>query len=198
MSTARIVRYILGVILAAIVLAIALPFFGVPASHYLPPAWVYQRAQGVTRGYIRSKYYDITNNPFNVGGQQYFVNYQFRAKSPGPKGEPDAGPPQVYSGVIHLSDANKSIYDNLPLTIDKNTADKALPKAVLPTYPIPVRVRYEKTYPAINGIEAPWGGRNIGAGSNSLSGWIIWSIVTLILGYLFMMLFERFSNTENL
>ena len=196
MSPARIFRYILGVIVGAILLAILLPFFGVPRSHYLPPAWVYPKAQGVTRGYITGKFYDVTNNPFNVGGKQWHVNYQFRAKALGPRGEPGLGQPQVYYGTILV---DNSTYDKVALGEDKNTADKAIPGTLIPAAPgQAVRVRYEKTYPDINGIEAPWGSRSVGPGSNNLSGWIIWSIVALILGYFIMLLFERFSHTENI
>lgn len=198
MSPARIFRYILGVIVGAILLAILLPFFGVPRSHYLPPAWVYPKAQGTTRGVIIAKYYDVTNNPFNVGGLQYFVKYAFRAKSPGPKGEPGIGPVQTYYGIVRIRSANKSVYDGLPLKIDKYKADQTVAKVDIPTYPVPVPILYEKTYPYISGINTPWGGRNIAAGSNNLSGWIIWSIVALILGYFMMLLFERFSHTENI
>ena len=196
MSAARVFRYIVGVIVAAILLAIVLPFVGVPKSHYLPPAWIYPKAQGVTRGYITGKYYDVTNNPFNVGGRQWHVNYQFRAKAPGPNGEPGLGKPQVYYGTILV---DKSTYDQVALGEDKNTADKAIPGTLIPAAAGQiVRVRYETTYPDINGIDESWGSRSIGPGSNNLSGWIIWSLVTLFLGYLLMTLFERFGSKENI
>jgi hypothetical protein len=204
LSTARVIRYIIGVIIAAIVLSILLPVVGIPRSHFLPPAMVYNKADGIARGYLTAKYYDITGNPFDVGGRQFFIRYKFRAKSPGPKGAPDGGPVMDYDGVMRLSDADKGVYDTIPITIDKSTADKTVNQVNIPTYPVPIKVRYEKTYPYINGIigvngsDAPWGNRNIGEGSNNSSGWIMYIFVTLAVGYGFMMLIERFGNTENI
>lgn len=191
-------RYILGVILAAILMAIIMPLFGIPISHMVPPSWSYSKADGVARGIVYTKYYDVTNNPFNVGGHQFFIEYKFRAKAPGPKGQPDGGPVTLYSGVMHLSDANKAVYTEIPSPMTTNDIQNAGPHQMIPTYPMPVKIRYVKDYPDINGIDAPWGARNIGAGSNSFSGWIIWLVVLLIVGYGFMTLFERFSHNENL
>ena len=41
-------------------------------------------------------------------------------------------------------------------------------------------------------------GRSIGPGSNILSGWILWVLLTLLLGWLTMMIFERFGAQENI
>ena len=81
---------------------------------------------------------------------------------------------------------------------DKNTTFVA--KQVIQLDPYPVRVKYEKSYPEINGIEDSWanGDRSIGAGSNILSGWILWLLATLLLGWLLMMIFERFGRQENI
>ena len=38
------------------------------------------------------------------------------------------------------------------------------------------------------------GGRSIGPGSALLSGWILWLLVALFLGWLMMMIFERFGQ----
>jgi hypothetical protein len=204
LSTARLVRYIIGVIIAAIVLSLLLPVFGIPRSHFLPPAMIYNKADGIARGYLVDKYYDITGNPFDVGGKQWFIDYQFKAKSPGPKGVPDGGPVMTYNGTMRLKDDDKDIYDQLPGPLDKNAMSKYVNQQKIPLYNVPIRVRYEKTYPYINGItgingaDAPWGTRNIGEGSNNNSGWIIYIFITLAVGYGFMMLIERFSNTENI
>ncbi len=196
MSVARLFRYLAGVVIAVILLALVLPLVGVPRSHYLPPGWVYAKAEGVTRGYITGKEYDVTNNPFDVGGKMWFINYQFRAKSPGPHGEPGLGSPQVYYGRVRV---DHDAYHQVAVGEDTNAADSAVAQTVIPAAPDQtVRVRYETSYPEINGIDATWGSRNIGAGSNNLSGWILWSVAALVLGYFVMLLIERFSNTENI
>lgn len=179
-------------------MAIILPLAGIPMSHMLPPGWIYAKATGTAKGVIVTKYMNVTNNPFNVGGKQYFFIYKFRVKAPGSKGQPDAGPPTVYTGVMRLSNANKGVYDEAHTSMTTNDVLDAAPMQMIPTYPTAVKVRYQTDYPDINGIDAPWGARNIGAGSNDTSGWIIYLVVMLILGYFFMMLFERFAHNENL
>lgn len=84
------------------------------------------------------------------------------------------------------------------LPADKDTTFHA--KDVIQLDPYLVHVKYEKSYPEISGIEDNWanGSRSIGAGSNILSGWILWLLATLFLGWLSMMVLERFGRQENI
>ncbi len=196
MSIRRILLLLMGVLVGGALLMFLLPIFGIPASHYLPPNRVYVTAQGEARGAIVSKYYSETGNPFHVGDDLYFLNYQFRAHTPPPRGVAVPGPVQTYTGTVRV---DKNTYDGLPIPAsEKNT--KFTGGQVIQLAPYPVHIKYEKTYPEINGISDNWaaGSRNIGAGSALLSGWILWAIVALFLGYLLMMLFERFGKQENI
>lgn len=195
MSATRVIRYVLGVICGALTLAFVLPFVGIPSSHFLPPSHVWQKAQGVARGFLTSKYYDVTQNPFHVGDRQYFVNYEFYAPAPLPGGLPGTGKPVPYYGTVRLHD--EGVYKHVAI-VHGTDLDDVKAKVKVPTYPIPIRVRYEKTYPDINGIDAPWGGRSIGAGSNTLSGWLLWVLAAFVVGYFYMLLFERFGAKENI
>lgn len=195
MSVRRVVRYIFGVLIAGILLGIGLPFVGVPSSHFLPPPHVWDKAEGKARGVLTGKYYDITGNPFDVGAHLYFVNYQFMARAPLAAGAMKAGKPQTYTGTVRLRD--KAVYESIGTPADVKAGD-APAKQVVPVNRIPVRVRYEKTYPDISGIDEAWGGRSIGAGSNLLSGWLIWVFATLVLGWFMMVLLERFGAKENI
>jgi len=194
-SATRVVRFVLGVICGALFLGFALPFAGVPSSHFLPPSHVWQKAKGVTWGYLTSKYYDVTQDPFHVGDLQYFVNYQYYAPVPLPGGMTRAGKPQLYNGTVRLRD--KATYDAIATPPGVRAGDVKA-KGIVPVMPARYHVRYEKTYPEISGIYEQWGGRNIGAGSNTLSGWLLWVLAAFAVGYLFMLLFERFGAKENI
>lgn len=202
MSSARIIRYLIGVVISAILLAIILPFVGVPSSQFLPPAHVWSQAQGYARGTVVDKYYDVTNDPFNVGGRLYFVDYQFKANTPVPTAQAEVGKPMAYTGTCLVDSPSFDLI--LKPKTDNGTYKATDKQPVMPGQF--VRVRYETTYPYINGVTAlyqngnwlPMGGRNIGAGSNNLSGWIIWILVALALGYVFMMLLEKFAARENI
>lgn len=195
MSVTRVIRFILGVICGALFLGFVLPFVGIPSSHFLPPSHVWQKAQKVTWGRLTSKYYDVTQDPFHVGDLQYFVNYQYYAPAPLSSGVAKVGKPQLYNGTVRLKDKGTYNYIATPPGVK---ADDVKAKVIIPVLPLPIHVRYEKTYPDISGIDEPWGGRNIGQGSNTLSGWLLWVLAAFAVGYLFMLLFERFGAKENL
>ncbi|MBV9852657.1 MAG: hypothetical protein JO250_23600 [Armatimonadetes bacterium] len=176
MSVRRVVRFILGVLIAGVLLMFLLPLFGIPASHFLPPGRVYATAKGITWGTITAKRQMPTNNPFNIGGQMYFVDYTFSAPAPPPRGVPTYGSKQPYNGELRVT---KEFYDSF------NVGDR-------------FHVRYEKTYPWVNGVVEAANDRGVGEGSNILSGWLIWLGVTIALGYLLMTLFERFGKQEDI
>lgn len=198
MSVRRVLRFFMGVIVAAVILAIVLPFFGVPSSHYLPPAMVYAKATGETRGWVVGKYYAETGNPFHVGMDEYFLNYVFKAPAPGPRGAPP-GPMQVYKGTVRV---DQNWYDQYKSANSQN--EQQVPgNQVIPLPGYSTRVRYETTYPDINGVDATWAltyqnGRSIGAGSNVMSGWLIWAVAAVILGYIAAIVIAGIMKSEDL
>jgi len=203
-SAARVIRYIVGVIVAAILLAIALPVVGVPSSRFLPPAHVWDVAKGYAKGEVTDKFYAVTGNPFNVGGHLYYVDYGFYGKAPQSTGQAPAKHAQLYYGKVAV---NKNEYDAVQLSKGNITADKAYPNQKIPVMPGQfVRVKYEPTAPEINGTQAlsvngswvAWGGRSIAGAANLWSGWLVWVAVALALGYGLMLLLERFGGRENI
>lgn len=204
MSIARVLRFVIGAVVAAILLAIVLPFIGIPSSRFLPPAHVWDVAKGLTRGVIADKFYTETNNPFNVGAHIYHVDYAFNAKAPVSNGQAPAAKSTLYYGEVTLS---KEEYDAVLLPKGSTVADKAKSGEKVPVVPSQaVRVKYETTVPEINGTQAllvngswvAWGGRSTLGAANMLSGWLIWVIVALALGYGIMLLLERFGGRENI
>lgn len=204
MSAARIIRYVIGVIVAAILLAIVLPVVGVPSSRFLPPAHVWDVAKGYTRGEITDKFYTTTNNPFNVGDHIYHVEYAFNGKAPQSTGQAPTNKMTLYNGQVTV---NKNEYDAVLLPKGSTQADKAKSNEKIPVVPGQnVRVKYEPTAPEINGTQAllvngswvAWGGRSTLGAANILSGWLVWVVVALALGYGLMLVLERFGGRENI
>jgi hypothetical protein len=199
MNTTRLLRFALGIIIAAIILAIILPFAGIPSSHYLPPAFVYSKAQGHAKGYVTGKYYAETGNPFIVGTDQYFINYAFKAPAPGPRGGVP-GPKQLYTGTVRL---DQDTYDEYKPANSQNSSQTPAGNVVIPLPPYPIPITYETTYPDINGVSATWGqtyqnGRNIGAGSAVVSGWMLWVVLSIFLGYFVAMGLASLMKSEEL
>lgn len=203
MSAARILRFIIGTVIATVLLFVLLPIAGVPSSHFLPPGHVWGQAKGVARGQITGRFYDVTNNAFDVGGKLYFVTYAFYAPAPLPGGA--KGKPQVYKGTARVSQAD---YDAVQVTADvKNTSYNARQMVPVVTGQI-ARVRYEPSYPEINGPIAlndpktlawtPWGGRSVDGPSNNFGGWLGYSVLAFALGFGIMLILERFSARENI
>lgn len=179
MSLNRVFRYLGGLIIATILLGIGLTVVGIPPSKFLPPPIVYNTAQGKAHGVVISKEVAPTANPFKVGDHIYLVKYAFRAPPPLGRGEAKSGPTQRYYGEVRVP--------------DEETYTALQPDQVIPA------IKYETTYPEINGIDDPNGGRSIGAGSNVLSGWIIFLVLDLLLAYGIMMLvLERFGTKEDI
>jgi len=197
----RVVRYIIGLIVAVLLLFFGLPLMHIPPSHFLPPAYVWDKANAYARGVVTSKYYDVTNDPFQVGKKEYHLNYQFRAKMPATFGAVNPGAMQTFYGT---SNVDESYFDSQSLKGPVDFEHVRGGYGANELQPVPpgftVAVKYEVTYPDINGIVKPvvLTGRNIGAGSNNVSGWLIYVLLALGLAYVFMMLFERFSSKENI
>jgi hypothetical protein len=178
MSLYRLLRYLAGTVIAGVLIWFIAPYAGIPHSHMVPPSWIYAKAAGQSNGAITKKYYLVTNNPFNVGAHMWFVDYQFQADPPN---APPHTPKQTYTGEVRVEQAD----------YDKAHTEGA------------VNVKYEETYPWINGLmdQSSLGtplGQSIGEGSNILSGWLIWVAATLLLGYFVMLILEQFGPKEDM
>ncbi len=185
MSLNRVFRYLGGLIIASVLLGFVLPLVGISQAKFLPPNLAYAKAAGLTRGTITKKEVQATANPFKVGDHVYLLDYTFYAPPALVRGEVKPGPKQEYQGQIRVDQA---------LWGD---ADQPQKSGVQPGQI--VRVRYEKTYPDINGIDYPEIGRGCGPGSNIFSGWLVFFVLDLALGYLMMMIvLERFGAKENI
>lgn len=183
MSINRVFRYLAGLIIASILLGIGLPLAGIAPSKFLPPNLVYGGAQGKSYGRVTGKEVAPSANPFNVGDHVWLVSYQFPAHTPPARGDAKPGPVQVYHGSAR---------------VDEQTYNAVQTGSLVP------KIKYEITNPDINGIDVPSvqtfsNGRSVGAGSNILSGWLLFVLLDFVLAYLVMMLvLERFGTKENI
>ena len=184
MSVNRVLRFLGGLIIATILLVLILPFAGIPQSKFLPPAMAYSKATGSAWGKITHKEVGPTANPFKVGDHIYLVEYKFQAPAPPLRGQTAPGPKQVYNAQIRVDDATWG-------DMDKPTTTGVQPGQI-------VHVKYETTYPEVNGIDKPDLGRGCGPGSNILSGWLWFVLLDLVVAYGFMTLLERFGRQENI
>ncbi len=186
MSLNRVLRYLGGLIIATILLAVILPLAGIPASKFLPPGVAYGRAAGSAYGRVTKKEVQPTGNPFKVGDHVFLVDYQFYAPDPLARGQTKPGPKALRSNQVRVDEG---------VWGDMDHPDKS---GIQPGQR--VVVKYETTYPDISGIVSPEDlGRGCGPGANLLSGWILFLIGDLVLGYLVMMLvLERFGAKENI
>ncbi len=183
MSLARVLRFLAGFLIASVLLFIVLPLVGIPPSKFLPPNLAYTKADGLAPGRVTKKEVQPTGNPFKVGDHIYLVDYEFFALGPLTRGETKPGPKQLCTGQTRVDEAYWGDADH-----PKKTGIQ--PGQV-------IRIRYDKTYPDINGIDSV--GRGCGPGSNILSGWILFLVLDLVLGYLLMILvLERFGTKENI
>ena len=185
MSLARVLRFLAGFFIASVLLFFVLPIVGIPASKFLPPPLAYTKATGNAIGVITKKEVQPTGNPFKVGDHVYLLDYKFKAPDPLVRGETKPGPKQVHTNQVRVDEATWG---------DADHPDKS---GIQPGQL--VRVRFETTYPDINGVSQPDLGRGCGPGSNILSGWILFLVLDLALGYVLMMLvLERFGAKENI
>lgn len=176
MSVKRLVRYFVALIISFVLVYVGAPLVGIPKSHLLPPTAVYKSATGTTTGIVTAYRYSVTNNPFYVGDKIWFVDYKFRAPDPAAVKLGAAKPNMVvYTGSFRQ-----------PTKLEIRVGSK------LP-------IRYETTYPDVNGVDVPReGGVGCGEGSNILSGWLIWLTGTFVLAFGVMMIIERFQNVEDI
>ncbi len=185
MSVNRVLRFLGGLFIATVLLVLILPFAGIPQSKFLPPFVAYSKATGSARGFITKKEVAPTVNPFKTGDHIFLLDYTFRAPDPPLRGQVKPGPKQVHNAQIKVDAATWGDMDN-----PKKTG--MLPGQI-------VHVKFETTYPDINGIDKPDLGLGCGPGSNILSGWLLFVLLDLVLAYGFMALvLERFGRQEDI
>ena len=185
MSLNRVMRYLGGLVLATILLAVILPLAGIPSSKFLPPNVSYGKATGSAYGVITQKEVQPTGNPFKVGDHVYLLDYKFKAPDPPLRGQTQPGPKEVHQAQIRVDD---TVWGDM---------DQPKKSGIQPGQL--VHVKFETTYPDINGIDRPDLGRGCGPGSNILSGWLLFLVLDLVLGYILMMVvLERFGKQENI
>ena len=185
MSVNRVLRYLGGLLIATLLLFLILPLLGVAQSKFLPPPLVYAKATGSAYGVITKKDVTPTANPFKTGDHVYLLDYKFKAPAALLRGQIKPGPKQVQNAQIKVDSATWGDMDN-PLKSGMQIGQV-------------VHVKYETTYPDINGIDKPGLGLGCGPGSNILSGWLLFVLLDLALGYGFMALvLERFGRQEDI
>ena len=176
MTVKSVLRFLIGYLLASLLMAVLLPAIGVPRAELLPPAIVYSNASGVGKGVIVSKQKDFTANPFHTGDAVYLVRYAFRTNAPKILGNSNVpGQSTRYYGLLNV---DAPIYDSMK--------EQDI-----------VSVKFEPTYPDINGLTSPDLGRSGGPGSAAFSGWLLWIVVAVVLAYLIAPLLERFMLRES-
>jgi hypothetical protein len=175
MSAKSILRYAIGLALAALLVIGLLPSVGIPRSQILPPPVVFNGAKAKAQGVITEKKEEATSNPFRVGDMVYWIYYDFQATAPPLLFDQEAGKKRIYKGMV---------------SVKKEYWDQLQPGAIVP-------VRYEKTYPVINGLDGKEGKRSMAQGSGLLSGWLLYMVLIAVLGYIIAPLLERIMLREN-
>ena len=185
MSVNRVLRYLGGLFIATVLLFFILPLLGIAQSKFLPPPLIYAKATGSAYGVITKKEVSPTANPFKVGDHVFLLDYKFKAPTPAPRGQSQPGPKQVYSTQIKVDGATWG-------DMDHPQKSGILPGQI-------VHVKYETTYPEIDGIDKPDLGLGCGPGSNILSGWLLFVLLDLALAYGIMaVVLERFGRQEDI
>lgn len=175
MTTKTILRLLIGCAIAAGLIIGLLPQIGIPRAQILPPPTIYGQAKGKTFGYVTLKKREETSNPFKSGEKIYRIDYRFRATVPPNLGAKNVGKQEVYTGKAYIA---KGLWDQLEVGSQ-------------------VPVRFEKTYPVINGVDGRGGERSTAQGSGLMSGWIFYAIGIVVLGYCIAPLLERVMLREN-
>ena len=175
MTAKSFLRFLIGYLIAAALMGVALPYFGIPRAQLLPPAIVYGNAKGRITGILYKKRTSPTGNPFHVGDLVYLVDYTFKAKVPRILGTSGVGTVKQYTGYMQVS---QEVYS-----------------AAVKDAPVPIK--FEPTYPDISGIDLPGYGRSGAAGSTIWSFWWVWLFVALVLGYLIAPFLERIMLRES-
>lgn len=177
----RLGRYLLGLIIATVLLVVILPHVGYPESRYVPPQIEYQKADGMTTGWIVNKRDVPSDDPFRIGDRLYFFDYTFNAQ---PIDHPEAKKTVTYQGEVRC---DRDMYQHFQVGDHLD-------------------VKYLQSYPWVNGVEerrelygvVSYGpGIGCGEGSNILSGWLIWPGVALVLAYIIMAIIDQFAPKQD-
>ena len=175
MTAKSVLRFIIGYIIAAVVMGLLLPFANIPRAQLLPPALVYANASGKGSGVITKKRWRETSNPFHVGDKVYLIDYAFKAKAPILLGAKGAGTIQQYTGTVK---------------VEQDVHDRMAVGSVVP-------IKYEPTYPVISGINQAGFGRSGAQGIGLFTAWWLWMFLTLVIGYMIAPFLERFMLRES-
>ena len=185
MSVNRVLRFLGGLVVASALLFFVLPLLGIAQSKFLPPALVYAKATGSAYGVITRKEVTPTANPFKTGDHVYLLDYKFQAPAPPGRGQTRPGAKETINTQIRVE---SDVFGD----VDNPQKSGMQPGQI-------VHVKYETTYPDINGIDKPDLGRGCGPGSNFLSGWLLFVLLDLVLAYAIMaVVLERFGRQENI
>jgi hypothetical protein len=190
MSVRRFGKFLLGLLIAVIALPLVLPHVGVPQTRFLPPPVIYQQAKGLISAEVTNAYYSPTNDPFNVGGRLYFIDYRFTG--PAVDNPPGSKKTQEYTGTVRVTQDQYKHFVPPSINDPNYYAGDTTPELKY------VTVRYEKTYPWVNGVDDPPIGIGCGEGSNILSGWLIWVGAAIVLGYILMAIIDQFTGKEDI
>lgn len=178
MSAKSILRFLIGLFIALTLFSFLLPAAGIPRAQMIPPPFVYTNAKGKATGYVTKIYARGTADPLGVaeGKQDYLVDYQFRAPAwvglGAPKGD---GKNTLYKATVGVK---QGTYESVKVGQQ-------------------VPVKYEVTYPHINGINLPGFGRSHVDGSAIVSGWLLWFGAAVLVGYMLAPLIQRIALRED-
>src|SRR5690348_2487273 len=104
MTVKGLVRYVIGVVLAVLLLSIVCPLIGIPRAQLFPPPFIYGNATGRTKGIVTNKRTAPTSNPFHVGEHMSLIDYSFQAPyTPLFLGPQKSEPNHVYTGTVKVA-----------------------------------------------------------------------------------------------
>jgi hypothetical protein len=189
-------RFFIGWVIALILLAMILPHVGVPQERFMPPSRVYSLAQGKANGNIVNKYTKETTDPFHPGDRVNYVDYEFKVVPPAPPVIGFGAESDAKTKANKKSDNPTKAKDYISLESTVVVGNKLYDNAEKGKS---VPVRYEKTFPEINGIDDEEGGQAcVGPNLWYSWHWLRWVGLSLVLGYVIMLLIDRFAVKQDI
>jgi hypothetical protein len=178
-SSKAVLRFLIGCVIASLLLILILPAINIPKSYLLPPPIVYQNAKGTTIGFVNLKTGGANPNPFRTTEPMHYITYRFRAVPPNTMLE-KATPDEIAKKKVYVGRANvtENFYQYVKIG---------------DTIPI----RYEVTRPDISGIDKDGGGTNDQAGGALIGSWVLFVLGVLVLGYMMAPLLQRIMLRED-
>jgi hypothetical protein len=194
MNAVKIMRFFLGWFIALVLLLIILPHVGVPQERFMPPSKVYANATGHAQGVVINKYTKPSVNPFHTEDRMNFLDYEFSVAPPAAAG---VGLNSDAKNKANKKSENPTKAKNL-ITLKSTTLVQGLFYEQTEKGDA-VQVRYEKTFPEINGIENPQAGQaSVGPNVWYSMHWLRWVGLSLVLGYFIMTIIDRFATRQDL